>query len=607
MDSHNPYVGLRPFNTDESLLFFGRNEQTLELLQRLHSNHFVAVIGSSGSGKSSLLRAGLIPALKAGYLVDDSDHWFISIMKPGENPLFNLAQNILNQINENVFSGEVIDFVNQIKEEGADAIINKLKPLRKKENINFFLLVDQFEELFRFAMEKKDIAKKDEAIDFVNIILELTTQAEIPFYLVLTMRSDFIGDCVQFTGLPEAFNKSLFLVPKLSRTELKHIIEAPAKLYGCKINPALTSLLLNDLGKVKDELPILQHLLMRMWDYEMDKDHSGEIDVNDYLAVGGIDSALSNHADEALKELKEDDVQVCQFMFQALTTIDENGRKIRRPELLSKLVEITHSTKEKILFIIDLFIKDKRSFVVMSPSSVDNDYMVDISHESLIRQWNLLNQWVDEEAEAADGYIQLANASLMHAQNRKDLLSGSELQLALNWRNKYNPTAVWANRYKPGFEDCVVYLSESEVERERISKLRKIRKRNQWIYAFIAIGLLTVTAVVFIWGYIKIGKESAKAEASEKMAKSNFETAFRNLTIVDSQRIAQLKERSVLFDDYQEHELAKQERDSAGKIYHYRLDNIKESIWAREYYKSSLKKIMSSLEHLNAQKAKIEK
>src|SRR4026207_1377027 len=116
IDRVNPYVGLRPFDTDESLLFFGRNDQTLELVQRLHRFHFVAVVGSSGCGKSSLLRAGLIPALKAGYLVEDSDDWFIVIMKPGQNPLYNLAESILRQLNPGATDNEVSSFVQKINE-----------------------------------------------------------------------------------------------------------------------------------------------------------------------------------------------------------------------------------------------------------------------------------------------------------------------------------------------------------------------------------------------------------------------------------------------------------------------------------------------------------
>src|SRR6187401_3138211 len=134
MDNNNPYVGLRPFETDESILFFGRNEQTLELLQRLHKHHFVAVVGSSGCGKSSLLRAGLIPSLKAGYLIDDSDHWFIAIMKPGKNPLYNLADSILRQVNPAITEDEVSAFVQKINESGSDVILDLIAPIEQEKN-----------------------------------------------------------------------------------------------------------------------------------------------------------------------------------------------------------------------------------------------------------------------------------------------------------------------------------------------------------------------------------------------------------------------------------------------------------------------------------------
>src|SRR5690242_10582563 len=217
----NPFVGLRPFESDESLLFFGRQEQTVELLERLNRNHFVAVTGSSGSGKSSILKAGLIPRLKAGYLVNDSDKWVICSMKPGQSPVCNLADAILAQLNDaKNFTATGIQ--EKINEKGVDAITDVLKLWNN--DTNFFLLVDQFEELFRFSMDNVDTTKKDEAIDFVNILLELSNQIDLSIYVVITMRSDFIGDCAQFCGLPEAMNQSQYIVPKLNRIQLETAI-----------------------------------------------------------------------------------------------------------------------------------------------------------------------------------------------------------------------------------------------------------------------------------------------------------------------------------------------------------------------------------------------
>jgi energy-coupling factor transporter ATP-binding protein EcfA2 len=514
-DSTNPYVGLRPFEVDESILFFGRNDQTMELLQRLHQHHFVAVVGSSGSGKSSLLRAGLIPSLKAGYLVNDSDHWFISIMKPGQSPLYNLAESLLLQLNPVAGSADVAGFVQQIKEEGADVILNLLAPVRKEKNINFFLLVDQFEEIFRFAMEQKDVAKKDEAIDFVNIMLELSQQNQLPFYVVMTMRSDFIGDCVQFNGLAEAMNQSQYLVPRINRVQLKAVIEGPAKLFGCSTNPALTSKLLNELGKVKDELPLLQHALMRIWEFEMNVNKSGEIDLDDYESIGGIDKALCIHADEALTGVSEKDLLLTKKIFQSLTAIDESGRKIRRPVLLSQLKELTGATEDEILHIVDLFIKDRRSFLILNKAGDTGDKVIDISHESLIRQWNTLGEWVDEEGESAANYLQLLKAANLYKQNKKDLLSGSELQLAHSWYLSFNPSEIWADRYKKGFEESIAYLNDSVAERSRLLLVEKARKRKLQVLNFSIMGLLFIGAV---GGYILLANAQKSAEKAEKAA-----------------------------------------------------------------------------------------
>ena len=549
-DATNPYVGLRPFDVDESLLFFGRNDQTLELLQRLHKHHFVAVVGSSGCGKSSLLRAGLIPSLKAGYLVDDSDSWFISIMKPGQNPLYNLAESILLQLNPQTNSAAVSALVQKIEEEGADVILNLISTIHKEKNTSFFLLVDQFEELFRFSMDQKDIAKKDEVIDFVNIVLELSQQPVIPFYVVITMRSDFIGDCSQFYGLPEAMNKSQYLVPRLNRVQLKMVIEGPAKLYGGKLDSALTSLLLNELGKVKDELPLLQHALMRIWDYEEKINKSGALDLEDYSKIGGIEKALSNHADEALKEMSETELKITKTIFQALTSIDENGRKIRRPVLLSQLKELTGADEEQILTVIKHFIDDKRSFLMINNVGDTSDKIIDISHESLIRQWNTLSQWVDEEGKSVANYIQLAVASKLYQLKRRDFLQGTELQISLDWKEKFQPSAVWANRYREGFDDAIEYLNKSKAirdneEAERIrkefeeterkkkeqerEKKDKARKRKILALTVFMIVLLGLAGFSF-WqtkNALKATKLLEMAQDSLDMANSNLENVLQ--------------------------------------------------------------------------------
>ncbi len=375
-----------------------------------------------------------------------------------------------------------------------------LTPLRKTKNSNFFLLVDQFEELFRFSMKQKEASYKTEAIDFVNTILSLSTQKEIPFYVVLTMRSDFIGDCAQFYGLPEALNKSQYLVPRLNRLELKKIIEGPAKLYGGRFNPALTSRLINDLGKIQDELPLVQHALMRMWDSNAEK--NTELDLEVYKGIGGIENALSKHADEALKELKADEEPLAKALFQALTTIDENGRKIRRPAKLSYLKKLTGASEEKLLHIINNFIKDNRSFLVVDNIGDSDDKLIDISHESLIRHWKTLEIWVEEESKAATHYMRLCDAYIEHTENRKDLLAGREFEISQEWFESFKPSKIWAERfnesleerYKDSFDESMKYLSDSarvyNIKKRNARRIKRIKKAA--IYSVVGLAFLGI-------------------------------------------------------------------------------------------------------------------
>ncbi len=546
----NPYVGLRPFEVDESLLFFGRNDQVMELLLLLHQHHFVAVVGSSGCGKSSLLKAGVIPSLKAGYLIQDRYDWHIGIMRPGRNPLYNLVRTLM-QLDSKDDPENVSGLLEKIETNGVSSILEFLVQVQQKGEKNYFLLVDQFEELFRFATAGGPTTTRDEANEFVNILLQLSEQKVVPVYVIITMRSDFLGDCTQFYGLPEAMNKSLFLVPKLNRVQMKMAIEGPSKLYGCKLNSALTSRLLNEVGKYEDELPLLQHALMRIWDHEMTMDKSGELDLNDYDYIGGLREALSKHADEAVSALSKTQIGTAREIFQALTMIDEHGRKIRRPVLLSQLISLTGSTKVEVMAILENFIKGQRSFLIVNDVADQDDKFIDISHESLIRQWHRLSRWMDEEAESSSQYLGLADATKLNKEQKKDALTGSELHRALEWRNHFKPTPVWANRYRVGFESAMEYLDQSEakwiesqkLEKQRVEKEQRSKKRVRALL-FGVLGLVVISgiAVFTSYNYKKQREQSnelAKVKDSvARVATRERDEAKKQLELLEGARVS---------------------------------------------------------------------
>src|SRR6185369_10881362 len=187
----NPFVGLRPFKSDEGLLFFGRREQTLELLQQLQQSRFLSIVGSSGCGKSSLIRAGLIPKLQAGFLVEQRDQWRVATAKPGDAPVDNLAQALVEAFPE---GSDTPTLAEAIRMSCTQAVIEFLTARLKASDANLLLLIDQFEELFTFGRygEKeiteaedardKDVQlleklererRRDEAADYVTIMLGL--------------------------------------------------------------------------------------------------------------------------------------------------------------------------------------------------------------------------------------------------------------------------------------------------------------------------------------------------------------------------------------------------------------------------------------------------
>ncbi|MHC4446044.1 MAG: nSTAND1 domain-containing NTPase, partial [Planctomycetota bacterium] len=300
----NPFVGLRPFESRDSLYYFGRKEQTHALLKQLYTNRFVAVVGSSGCGKSSLVRAGLIPNLEAGFLVQDRDLWEIATFKPGDAPLYHLVASLASLTGSD--SPDAVEILLEtVHRRGAQALVELAQTTLKGEDSNLLIVVDQFEELFRFQ-QARTTRVREEAADFVSILLHLVEQTVVPIYVVLTMRSDFLGECDAYQGLPEAMNNSQYLVPRLTRQQRREAFLGPIRLAGADMTPRLMDRLLNESLDTRDDLPVLQHVLMRTWNVWAENGGSGAIDLDDYERSGTLKNALRLHADEALIDLDEE-------------------------------------------------------------------------------------------------------------------------------------------------------------------------------------------------------------------------------------------------------------------------------------------------------------
>jgi WD40 repeat protein len=675
----NPFPGLRPFKFHEHELFFGREEQYEQMIGKLSEERFLAVVGTSGSGKSSLVRAGLLPALYGGQMMSAGPSWRVAVFRPKDDPirelalalnhervfgdhskengssLFKLTESIdwsglCSRLNEESrkngrnpsgrilevlpsakrqviveaagngeledrsevvqtfneilkkrdlyqvadfqrvsVTGEARDLLTHDPNSLTDADIEKLNRLvleaaypheiAKKGEIqaqitevtlrrgelgliesareakmspeeNLLVVVDQFEELFRYAKISEHGPHGNQAAAFVKLLLEARAQKQIPIYIVLTMRSDYLGDCAKFWDLPEAINEGQYLIPRLTRDQRREAIKGPIKLCGADITPQLVNQLLNDMGDDPDQLPILQHALMRTWDnWSANHKDREPIDISHYNAIGRMTQALSFHADEAYDSLSEESRKLAQRIFRCLTEKANGARETRRPASLKEIREVTGASAKEITSVIDVFRRPDRSFLLpLAKKALKSGSSIDISHESLIRNWGRLKRWLNKEALSASIYRRLVETSRLHKQDLTGVLSGMEVEYALKWVQANAPNSVWASRYHPDldvlqsdyaelvseegrkaldkeiFDDAMAFLEKSKKEREK--ELRKqermhrkeIRQTQMRRFTAVVSAALIIAVVALVGAVLQ--RRSA-VEQSNRVKKAN--------------------------------------------------------------------------------------
>jgi WD40 repeat protein len=404
------------------------------------------------------------------------------------------------------------------------------------DGTKLLILVDQFEELFRFRTQAED-----QAAAFVALLLEACSHPDI--YVAITMRSDFLGAAAAFHKLPEMINDGLYLTPRLTRDQLRAAISTPALQFDGEVEAALTNHLLNEAGNDPDQLPLLQHALMRLWENSDDQ----ILKLADFDGMNGLKGALDGHAELAFAELDTEQKRIAETLFRALTERAGDGQDIRRPisvqaaleliavrpeslatvrpELVEGQITVAQSPStfrqahgsgrtehwDALLKVIDTFRLSGRNFLMPPPSvALTPDTVLDISHESLIRQWVRLQDWVKAEAASAVMYARLLDAAL----NQRELWRGTDLTLALEWKNLAQPNAAWAARYgaQADFAHAIDFLQRSEAEEKRLAqamldleqeveaqrKAELKRTRRRMILSFM--GFLIALALAG-WGY----------------------------------------------------------------------------------------------------------
>lgn len=530
----NPFPGLRPFRMEESHLFFGREGQIDEVIKKLTQNRFVGVVGTSGIGKSSFMYCGLLPVLNKNLATQYSSQWEIFTIRPGMTPIRNLAR---------AFSDDDSTLPVEIKEMYENTsyltltgnslgLVELVKNRHQEKPANYLIFVDQFEELFRFR--QNDEKALDEAAAFIKLLSNAIEQVQVPIYVLITMRSDFIGDCSVYPALTALINNSQFLIPQMTRQEKRTAILGPISVMNGSIDEHFVQQILNDVGDNADSLPIMQHALMRTWDYwQKNTDRIDSIMLSHYEAIGGMKNALSVHANEAFSELNERQKEICEKIFKTITEKGDEGRGVRRPTRLGEIALIANAKPEEVISVIDHFRNPERT-LLMPPYNIklNEDSVIDISHESLMRIWVMLSKWVDEEAESVKLYLRLSEASELHQLGKAGLWRPPDLQIALAWQEDQNPSKEWGMRYHPAYERSMLFLdfSKKEYEKEQLNKEKQQRRKILFMRIFTLICLLgiVVAGLLVLYGEQqrqKADKQSRLAEQQSILAKEQAKKA----------------------------------------------------------------------------------
>jgi len=507
------------------------------MIDRLAKTRLLVVLGSSGSGKSSLVNCGLRPSLHRGAMATAGSAWRVAHFRPGNQPLVAMARALAEPgvlFEAKASADNPTDLVaTGILSLSQLGLIDLFEQARLPEHVKLLVVVDQFEELFRYrtaAGNAQEVARiTQEAKALVSLLLR-ASELRGRIYVVLTMRSDFLGECAAFPGLPEAVNRSQYLVPRMTRHEREAAICHPARLGGSNVSPVLLTRLLNELESDPDQLSILQHALNRTWVEWRRRGARGELEIGHYQSVGGMAGALDQHAESAYASLRSPErlptqhgrqqqplsspeQLLAQRVFRALTDRVSDSRGIRRPTTFGALVEITGATPSELRKVLEVFRHPDCSFLTPpSPLELLDSTVLDLSHESLMRVWKRLGRWIDEEVAAAELYKRLNADAARHAQQTMGFWGEPELSLALKWRNELHPNETWAERYASGFNATMVFLDESE-QAERWRKWR-------FILLLIAAGVLLLGALV---GYMQWQRklQTVSADAALRVAKAD--------------------------------------------------------------------------------------
>jgi WD40 repeat protein/class 3 adenylate cyclase len=481
----SPFKGLASFDVDDADLFFGRERLVAEMIGRLAGAPLLGVVGPSGSGKSSAVRAGLLPAIASGVL-PGSDGWIVALMRPGAHPLRSLDRAVWAALSESQRAGL----------EGADAPLRAVLD-RLPDGARLVIAVDQLEELFTQTSDEEERAA------FIEALVEAAHDPGSRALVIVALRADFYGRCAVYPALAELLGASHVLVGPMTGDEYRRAISQPAVRAGLRVEPALADALVGEVVGEPGALPLLSSALLELW-----QRRSGRtITLDAYHQTGGVRGAVARLAEVAYARVAAEDQPLLRAVMLRLAGPGEGDAVVRRRVPLAEFDIAGNEGVARVLKVLT----DAR-LVTTSEGTVE------VAHEALLREWPRLQDWLEEDRAGQRLRAHLIDAAKEWDGSGRDvgeLYRGARLSTALDWTADHN---LELNELERAFLGASRDAGERETDRQRRTN-RRLRGLLAGAAVFLAVAVVA-GGLAFVQGR-RAEEQSQRAQQAATNAEAS--------------------------------------------------------------------------------------
>ena len=550
MPEKNNLKGLLPYQEEDHFSFYGREKEVENLLQIIQKNKLITLTGVSGSGKTSLINAGLIPRLKKGFLGQAGKEWSICKFRPGVNPIENMIAALTNSgVLKKDYRSNTEDFANykKIIEDDKNLSLSKIyKDSEIYNKRNLLIIVDQLEDIFVFEKIIKEKNSDDQLL--LDIISRTVRFKETSIYFLICLQTEYISQLTNYASLQELFSKSQYAIQNIGSSGLKSLIKNNFTSNGIGFDSSAFNHLLEKSTQDLSLLPNVQFLLYCLFNKNKNKDSVTKEMINE---IGGVENVIGNKFESLFQSLSETD----QINFEKIVKATINFEKNQDNDLSNSFGQILNisgverSTSNELikLFKNELgesieFFENKISGVQRKNNkSINLDDIVAFNYERN-KNWKREQDWIEEEKLAFQSYSEFAIQAQKHSLGEISLLNSPELEMAINWRDSSTVDENWSKKYSLNYSKTNKFINESEkyfIQNKHKEEQRIKRKKRLTKNVIIAVSSLTIIAI-----FMAVDAYLSKAEAEKNYIEANMAKDLAEKKSIEAQSAQKIADES---------------------------------------------------------------